>query len=352
MQTVSAESVPGPGEEGERPLSKVSIVGYFVVAGRHVSGWTWDKASPELSLHVQLQVDGEALTSTMADRQRGDLERAGVGTGKYGFTFILPESVLAEEAGRVNVLASRSPDHSAVPLTNRSLPRPLEPDVQEGLAIQCSAAVQPEAQEGQAERQTGDRRGRDPVSSSSPLRDSARQVVTLATEKTQLPVAPVEENLRSDASKPLLTAISSAEKATADRLDALAAEVRSFANAAAVRRRGRTSWRKCAPLWTRSAGSSRQWKSFRRAWILPSPPSPAAAMQRIRARRRPRGHAGGGRAEFDFLCVPGAGPHLRLLTLPVAAARPCWVLGDAAECASGPSRAALADHADGSGVGV
>jgi hypothetical protein len=104
-----------------RGVARVSIVGSFVVSDRRVSGWTWDKMSPESSLQVELRLDGQALSSTTADRQRQDLERAGVGTGRYGFAFELPESVLAEQVDRVQVLASRYLDHRTVALTNRSL---------------------------------------------------------------------------------------------------------------------------------------------------------------------------------------------------------------------------------------
>ena len=144
METVPAfNSAAAPREGRAESLANVSIVGSFVVSGRRVSGWTWDKMSPESSLQVELRLDGQALSSTTADRQRQDLERAGVGTGRYGFALELPESVLAEQVDRVQVLASRYLDHRAVALTNRSLPQAPDRDAQATRVTGCGEAARP-----------------------------------------------------------------------------------------------------------------------------------------------------------------------------------------------------------------
>jgi hypothetical protein len=58
-----------------------------------VVGWAWDNGHPDAALNVDIY-DGSVLLSTVAaDQFRQDLKEAGMGTGKYGFTFRVPASL-------------------------------------------------------------------------------------------------------------------------------------------------------------------------------------------------------------------------------------------------------------------
>jgi hypothetical protein len=60
-----------------------------------VSGWAWHPTAPDRRVMLDILVDGVSVGSTRASALRPDLEKAGVGDGKYGFNFALPWSVMA-----------------------------------------------------------------------------------------------------------------------------------------------------------------------------------------------------------------------------------------------------------------
>jgi DNA repair exonuclease SbcCD ATPase subunit len=57
-----------------------------------VSGWAWDQARPELRLQVQIWHGDRLLGTTVADRERADLKRNGIGDGRHAFQFKLDPS--------------------------------------------------------------------------------------------------------------------------------------------------------------------------------------------------------------------------------------------------------------------
>ncbi len=72
--------------------SRADILGRIDLAdaGR-VSGWAWNQARPEQRLEVQIWHGQELLGTTLADRERGDLKRNGIGDGCHAFQFKLDQ---------------------------------------------------------------------------------------------------------------------------------------------------------------------------------------------------------------------------------------------------------------------
>lgn len=55
-----------------------------------VHGWVWDKAYPDMTVFVDVLVDGLLLATVAANRERGDLKNAEIGDGCHGFFCALP----------------------------------------------------------------------------------------------------------------------------------------------------------------------------------------------------------------------------------------------------------------------
>ncbi len=55
-----------------------------------ISGWAWDKRSPDRSLEVEILVNGEPLATVRAERFRPDLAAGGIGDGRKGFEHRIP----------------------------------------------------------------------------------------------------------------------------------------------------------------------------------------------------------------------------------------------------------------------
>ncbi len=73
------------------------IEGYFdSVADGFAQGWAWNSDSPSEATSVRIHCNGSAIGTAIADIYRPDLEKAGVGDGKHGFAFRLPEGVEGE----------------------------------------------------------------------------------------------------------------------------------------------------------------------------------------------------------------------------------------------------------------
>lgn len=62
---------------------------YGVVEGirrDRVIGWAVDRKDPGASVEIEVLVDGEVVQTGRAERYRKDLEKGGIGTGRYGFS--------------------------------------------------------------------------------------------------------------------------------------------------------------------------------------------------------------------------------------------------------------------------
>ena len=80
------------GERVEAGPRRAEILGRIDIAdaGR-VSGWAWDQARPEHRLEVQIWHKQELLGTALADRERADLKRNGIGDGCHAFQFKLDQ---------------------------------------------------------------------------------------------------------------------------------------------------------------------------------------------------------------------------------------------------------------------
>ena len=59
-----------------------------------ISGWIWKPCAPTERVALEL-LDGEAtLTTIVADQYRPDLEKAGMGDGRHGFSIPLSQTLL------------------------------------------------------------------------------------------------------------------------------------------------------------------------------------------------------------------------------------------------------------------
>lgn len=54
-----------------------------------VAGWAIDRADPQAAVTVTVLRDGRPVAQVVADAHRPDLERGGIGTGRYGFALDL-----------------------------------------------------------------------------------------------------------------------------------------------------------------------------------------------------------------------------------------------------------------------
>ena len=61
-----------------------------------VSGWCWFPERPEAHVELTVLVDDAPVGSVVADAFRPDLQQAGIGDGRHGFSFALPYAALAE----------------------------------------------------------------------------------------------------------------------------------------------------------------------------------------------------------------------------------------------------------------
>ena len=78
---------------------------YDLPSPTRLSGWAIDRADPNAAVEVEIRRDGAPVLRTRADRYRPDLERGGIGTGRYGFSVDLDPPVAPEMTFSVSVRA-------------------------------------------------------------------------------------------------------------------------------------------------------------------------------------------------------------------------------------------------------
>jgi glycosyltransferase involved in cell wall biosynthesis len=73
-----------------------------------LSGWAWNPAQPEKAVTVEVRLDGHPLTKVLANRLRPDVQHAGFGTGRYGFSVDLPDigSIMSPHKLQVRVMGA------------------------------------------------------------------------------------------------------------------------------------------------------------------------------------------------------------------------------------------------------
>jgi GT2 family glycosyltransferase/spore maturation protein CgeB len=68
-----------------------------------VYGWAWDPTSPLSHVDIELLLEDEVIGKVRCDVFREDLLEAGIGTGKYGYRWPVPENIDSVDASRIVV---------------------------------------------------------------------------------------------------------------------------------------------------------------------------------------------------------------------------------------------------------
>jgi hypothetical protein len=135
---VSAEALPTPDIRG------------FVdsVTGNQIDGWAFEPTQPTERVVVELRLDGAVVATSVADRHRADLIRAGIGDAFHGFRFLLRPAWAERRADLMVVARGAEGGAVALPLFRRGAPaaagdaRPAPPNPQIVKAIEQLMAGQ------------------------------------------------------------------------------------------------------------------------------------------------------------------------------------------------------------------
>lgn len=115
------------------------------LTGNQIDGWAFEPANPTERVVVELRLDGQTVATTVADRHRTDLVRAGIGDAFHGFRFPL-KPALAERRGELQVVARGvEGGEMPLPLFQRGAPpagQPAPPSPQVSKAIEQLLAGQ------------------------------------------------------------------------------------------------------------------------------------------------------------------------------------------------------------------
>lgn len=71
-----------------------------------VFGWAFDPETPEKRLAIRVLLDGKVIAEALADRNRPDLKRNGIGDGNHAFEIALPEAANARTGDLVVMAAT------------------------------------------------------------------------------------------------------------------------------------------------------------------------------------------------------------------------------------------------------
>ena len=64
-----------------------------VVEHERITGWAFDEATPTMPALLEILDNGVPIGRVLANRHRVDVEQAGIGNGRSGFDFVIPESL-------------------------------------------------------------------------------------------------------------------------------------------------------------------------------------------------------------------------------------------------------------------
>ncbi len=79
-----------------------------------IFGWAFDPMAPDQRLTVRALLDGRVIAEAVADRNRPDLRRNGIGDGKHAFEITLPEPVQLRASDLVVVALNGSGTEQAL----------------------------------------------------------------------------------------------------------------------------------------------------------------------------------------------------------------------------------------------
>jgi membrane protein involved in D-alanine export len=102
-------SIPGPGPPGGESGAPRLGGSLDSVSCDAIVGWAWDGAHPDVSVDVALYDGSTLLTKISANLYRRDLEGAGKGNGRHGYSFTVPDSL---RDGRPHLITAKIADGS------------------------------------------------------------------------------------------------------------------------------------------------------------------------------------------------------------------------------------------------
>ncbi|KQU87191.1 hypothetical protein GFB56_30805 [Ensifer sp. T173] len=109
-QVAEKLDTPPPENEGAKPINgRVDAID-----GGRLFGWAHDPAAPGQRLKVRVLLDGAPVAEAIADRNRPDLKRNGIGDGQHAFEIALPEAV--QKRSRDLVVMAFTGDGAGQPL--------------------------------------------------------------------------------------------------------------------------------------------------------------------------------------------------------------------------------------------
>jgi hypothetical protein len=104
--------------QAARAVAPGSLAGHVEqLADGVLEGWVMDRANPTAPVELEVLVDGEIVATVLANRYRADLDHAGLGDGRCGFSVAMPAS--AEAIMQVEV--RRASDGGQVAMPQRTL---------------------------------------------------------------------------------------------------------------------------------------------------------------------------------------------------------------------------------------
>lgn len=74
-------------------------------------GWAWDPQAPDAPVDLDIRLDGEKLFTLPAALYRSDLVGAGIGNGRHGFYFRVPDTLAARSAAVLEITLASSGRH-------------------------------------------------------------------------------------------------------------------------------------------------------------------------------------------------------------------------------------------------
>lgn len=89
-------------------LEGAGFDGYCDLVDSDLRGWIWRPSDPDSAVDIAVFVDGKFLVRATASMARGDLRAAGIGSGAYGFTVVLPKSLRDGVPRRVDVVIAEA----------------------------------------------------------------------------------------------------------------------------------------------------------------------------------------------------------------------------------------------------
>ena len=92
------------------------------LSGAQIDGWAFEPANPTERVVVELRLDGQTLATTVADRHRADLVRAGIGDAFHGFRFPLKPAWAERRADLVAMARGVEGGEAPLPLFQRGGP--------------------------------------------------------------------------------------------------------------------------------------------------------------------------------------------------------------------------------------